>query len=70
MYESRLLTSVPITVNSYKEASIRAFSKLGGYIFGANESNQKIAMTSLVSMSLVTEPSMQFMIPKSIKKEA
>lgn len=69
-YEARLFTSVPITANTYKEASSSGFSKLGASIFGANESNQKIAMTSPVSMSLGANPTMQFMVPKSLKKEA
>ncbi len=35
-YKARLFTSVPITANSYRKASSTGFSKLGGYIFGAN----------------------------------
>lgn len=68
-YEARLFTSVPIVDKSYKEASSRGFSKLGAYIFGANESNEKIAMTSPVSMKLGDDSSMQFMVPKALKKD-
>ncbi|MFT7072976.1 MAG: hypothetical protein ACJAX3_001961 [Patiriisocius sp.] len=68
-YEARLFTSVPIVDRSYKEASSGGFSKLGAYIFGANESNEKIAMTSPVSMKLGDDSSMQFMVPKTLKKD-
>ena len=51
-YQARLFTNVPLANEGYKQNASNGFSKLGGYIFGANERNQKIAMTSPVSMSL------------------
>lgn len=68
-YEASLFTTVPLSSNNYKEASSSGFSKLGGYIFGNNEKNEKIAMTSPVSMTLGTNATMQFMVPKNLKKE-
>lgn len=70
-YEATLFTSVKLTTNSYKEASGKGFSILAGYIFGGNETNEKIAMTSPVSMSLEDSMTMtmMFMVPKKFKKE-
>ena len=69
-YQARLFTNVPLANQGYKQNASNGFSKLGGYIFGANERNQKIAMTSPVSMSLGDNPSMGFMVPEAISKEA
>ncbi len=68
-YEASLFTSVQLTSSEYEEASSRGFNMLAGYIFGGNDRNEKIAMTSPVSMSLTDSITMMFMIPKSIKKE-
>jgi hypothetical protein len=68
-YEATLFTSVKLTANNYKEASGKGFSILAGYIFGGNETNEKIAMTSPVSMSLEDTMTMMFMVPKKFRKE-
>ena len=68
-YEASLFTSVKIPMNAYKDASSRGFSILAGYIFGGNETNEKIAMTSPVSMSLEDSMTMMFMVPKKFNKE-
>ncbi len=68
-YEARLFTNVPLSSQGYKENASKGFSKLGGYIFGANQRNEKIAMTSPVSMSLGEDASMQFMVPAAISKD-
>jgi len=68
-YEPSLFTSVKLTASDYKTASSQGFSMLAGYIFGGNESEEKIAMTSPVSMSIGDSVTMMFMVPKEIKKE-
>jgi hypothetical protein len=68
-YEATLFTSVKLTTNEYKDGSSKGFSILAGYIFGKNERNEKIAMTSPVSMSLEDSMTMMFMVPKKFKKE-
>jgi hypothetical protein len=68
-YEASLFTSVQLTGNTYKEASRKGFSILAGYIFGGNETNEKIAMTSPVAMSLEDSMTMMFMVPKKFDKE-
>jgi hypothetical protein len=68
-YEATLFTSIKLTANNYKEASGKGFSILAGYIFGGNETNEKIAMTSPVSMSLEDTMTMMFMVPKKFRKE-
>lgn len=68
-YEASLFTSVNLTNTGYKETSSKGFSILAGYIFGGNETNEKIAMTSPVSMSLDDSMTMMFMVPKAKRKE-
>jgi hypothetical protein len=68
-YEASLFTSVKLPSNNYKKMSSKGFSMLAGYIFGGNESNEKIAMTSPVSMSLEDSMTMMFLVPKKYKKE-
>lgn len=68
-YEASLFTSVQLSGNKYKEASRKGFSILAGYIFGGNEKNEKIEMTSPVAMSLEDSVTMMFMVPKKFDKE-
>ena len=68
-YEATLFTSVTLSTKGYKDSSGKGFSILAGYIFGKNERNEKIAMTSPVSMSLEDSMTMMFMVPKEFKKE-
>ncbi len=68
-YEATLFTSVKLSTKGYKNSSGKGFSILAGYIFGKNERNEKIAMTSPVAMTLEDSTTMMFMVPKELKKE-
>ena len=68
-YEATLFTSVKLTSKGYKNSSSKGFSILAGYIFGGNERNEKISMTSPVSMSLDDSVVMMFMVPKKFNKD-
>jgi hypothetical protein len=62
-YESALFSKVTVNVNSYKNLSGKGFGILAGYIFGDNERNEKIAMTSPVAMEIAESSTMKFMVP-------
>jgi len=68
-YDASLFTSVKLSTNEYKNASSTGFRILAGYIFGGNDRNENIAMTSPVAMSLEDSMTMMFMVPKKYKKE-
>lgn len=68
-YEASLFTSVTLSNKGYKETSSKGFSILAGYIFGGNERNEKISMTSPVAISLEDSMTVMFMVPKKNKKE-
>ena len=68
-YESTLFTTVKLSTKGYKNSSSKGFSILAGYIFGNNEKNEKIAMTSPVSMSLEDSTTMMFMVPMKFNKD-
>lgn len=70
MYEASLFTSVKLPTNAYGEASSQGFSILAGYIFGGNETHEKIAMTSPVAMSLEDSTTMMFMVPQKYTQES
>jgi hypothetical protein len=64
-YDPALFSSVKLNKKGYKESSSEGFGILAGYIFGANETNEKIAMTSPVVMELGDTSKMMFMVPKN-----
>lgn len=67
-YDKSLFTSVKLDTKVYEEGSRKGFSILAGYIFGGNEKNEKIAMTSPVAMSLEDSMTMMFLVPKAYDK--
>lgn len=68
-YEESLFTSIKLTTNKYEQASSKGFSILAGYIFGGNDRQEKIAMTSPVTMSLEDTMTMMFMVPRDLDRD-
>ena len=68
-YEASLFTSVQIPSNNYRKTSSKGFSVLAGYIFGGNDKEEKIAMTSPVAMSLKDSTTMLFLVPKKYTRD-
>jgi len=70
-YPSATLATVNAEVHSYKELSGFGFRKLAAYIFGGNESETKIAMTSPVHMDINDSLStMSFVMPSDYELES
>ena len=69
-YPSAVLATVYTDAKSYKELANPGFRKLAGYIFGGNESDTKISMTSPVHMDINSpSSSMSFVMPSSYNEE-
>lgn len=69
LYESATFSSVQLNGSQYSEIANKGFRILAGYIFGGNESNESIPMTSPVSMELNDSITMSFLVPKNYKLE-
>ncbi len=67
-YPSAILATVYSDARNYKELSTPGFRKLAGYIFGGNETDTKISMTSPVHMDM-NSASMSFVMPSSFSEE-
>jgi len=67
-YPSAILATVYSDASNYRELAYPGFRKLAGYIFGGNESETKISMTSPVHMDMDTA-SMSFVMPSSFSEE-
>jgi hypothetical protein len=68
-YPSALLATVYSDANNYRELAYPGFRKLAGYIFGGNESETKISMTSPVHMDM-NGASMSFVMPSAYSEES
>jgi hypothetical protein len=65
-YPSVTMATVTSSAKSYKELGSSGFRKLAGYIFGGNDANKQIAMTSPVHMDINdTISSMSFVMPSA-----
>lgn len=70
-YPPALMATVKMKASNYKELANPGFRKLAGFIFGGNENNQQIAMTSPVHMDIGTQESaMSFVMPGQFSKES
>jgi len=67
-YPSAILATVYSDARNYKELATPGFRKLAGYIFGGNEADTKISMTSPVHMDM-KNASMSFVMPSSFSEE-
>lgn len=67
-YEAAMFSSVKMNAKNYEETSSSGFRVLAGYIFGGNEKNEKIAMTSPVVMEMGDTTKMSFMVPSNLKE--
>jgi len=65
-YPSATIAAINSNAKTYRDLSGPGFRKLAGYIFGGNESNTKISMTSPVQMDINDSVStMSFVMPSA-----
>lgn len=62
-YDEGTFSYVNMPYSTYKESSGMGFRTLAGYIFGDNETGEKIAMTTPVSMEIGDSTTMMFLVP-------
>lgn len=69
LYQEAKFSYVKMNGNTYKQTANSGFRMLAGYIFGDNETGEKIAMTSPVSMEMNDSVTMKFMVPANYNME-
>ena len=62
-YEKANFIYATMDSESYSQSSSKGFRTLAGYIFGGNDRQQKIAMTSPVEMEMGSSVTMKFLVP-------
>lgn len=68
-YAPATFSYVTLNVDNYDQGSSMGFRKLAGYIFGGNQRQEKIAMTSPVEMAMDTLMVVKFMVPAKYNME-
>ena len=69
-YPSATIATINSNAKTYRDLSGPGFRKLAGYIFGGNEANTKISMTTPVQMDISDSVStMSFVMPSAYTKE-
>jgi hypothetical protein len=69
-YPTATIATISSNAKTYRDLSGPGFQKLAGYIFGGNEANTKISMTTPVQMDINdTGSTMSFVMPSAYSKE-
>ena len=68
-YPNMVVAKTSLKDNSFDQSGSDGFRSIAGYIFGGNEKEQKIAMTSPVVMELNDSATMYFVMPSQYKKD-
>lgn len=69
-YPATTMAIITSSAKTYKELGNSGFKKLAGYIFGGNQTNEKIAMTTPVHMDInQTLSTMSFVMPSQYNKD-
>jgi hypothetical protein len=69
-YPSVTMAMISVNANTYKDLGSIGFRKLAGFIFGGNEGNEQISMTTPVHMAINDSiSSMGFVMPAHYSKE-
>ena len=69
LYPKMIVAETRLSDNSFDNQKSIGFRSIANYIFGGNEKNEKIAMTSPVVMNLGDQPRMCFVMPKQYSKD-
>jgi len=70
LYPSATMACIAMDVKSYKELSSPGFRKLASFIFGGNQDNKNIAMTTPVHMDInEVQSTMSFVMPANYTKD-
>lgn len=70
LYPSTTMATVSMVAKTYKELSSPGFRKLASFIFGGNQANKNIAMTSPVHMDINDDQSsMSFVMPANYNRD-
>jgi hypothetical protein len=68
-YPKMIVAQTTLFDTSMEKSMNSGFRTIAGYIFGGNDSNQKIAMTAPVVMKMGDTSIMYFVMPKQYKKD-
>ena len=70
LYPPATMATISMDVKTYKELSSAGFRKLASFIFGGNQDNKNISMTSPVHMDINDSlSSMSFVMPANYNKD-
>jgi len=70
LYPPAMMATISMNANTYKELSSSGFRKLASFIFGGNNANKNIAMTTPVHMDINDSlSSMSFVMPSDFNKQ-